>query len=275
MADLREELSRSKQRQPFKDITLEPFPDDHAEDQREPHQARRVRFADEAGEVRVRRVVQAQDGEPELASASNSSSSSSSDSTSSSAGTSRDARSREASADQETARRSSSQIEEPERETSVGEMPHDLEHHGYGPVMSRSEDRPGPYERDDRVVEQGALVRDREALESETAVDDYWEWDPNVRKLIRWHVQECYMQFSDGSRATKTGKWNFRGESAGPQRTWRGRTEFEVDEQVNEEVLSHFIVKKRGGDEIKESQIPDHEWPVWEESDSLGRVRQS
>ena len=53
---------------------------------------------------------------------------------------------------------------------------------------------------------------------------------------------------TDGSRQTVTGKWNHRGSSLGPLRSWRGRTEFQVDRWANDEALSSYayIVKKRG-----------------------------
>ena len=299
LAELKEELSRKESRDSFKDITSEPFPESEDPEPEVHDRKRRVTFEDECERAVIPRAntgraaaVVEPEGEiavpgsaPSAASTSSSSTSSSSSSTSgppSAATTPRPG---------EPERRESrlSAGTEPEKEASVASegTPRDRGG-GYQPVTSRTA-RPAPY--DPRSREAGFVCQD-EAEESlvDKEPNDYWEWDPERRVLVRWHqfsrfgvfkpngsrgcpvpasllgeVSTTFLEYGDGTRAKEVSKWRGKNARARPLREWRGRTEFTVDALVNEEVLQNYVVKKRGGDEVK--TVPPDEAKEWRDAD--------
>ena len=76
-------------------------------------------------------------------------------------------------------------------------------------------------------------------------------------------MSTTYLEYEDGSRAVEQGKWRSRVARAKP--SWRGRTEFTVDALANKEVLSSYILKKRGSDEVK--SIPPEDAEAWRDTD--------
>ena len=299
LAELKEELARKDSRDSFKDITGEPFPelDDEEPAESRSDRKRRVTFDDEGERVVVQRAGREQPtaaGEPEGeaaqasgASSGTSSSSSSSTSSSSSSGPPSTAATPRA---VEVERRESRQsgTTEPEQEASVttegaAEQPEEYRAVGHRVV------RPGPY--DPRSREIGfVLVDETDGYYENQLTGDYWEYDPELRVLIRWHQHErfgtfkpnggkgcpvptsllgevstSFIEYEDGSRLREAGKWRSKRARTRPLRSWRGRTEFVVDALANEEALKAYVVKKRGGDEVK--HIPPEEAEAWRDTD--------
>ena len=302
LAELKEELAKSEARNSFKDITSEPFPEgeDGLEQAPARGQKRRVTFEDEEPQAsghrnRSERALSGGEPETEVAAApaaenpstSESSSSSSSSSSSTSGPPSSATTPRTVGSGRRESRQSGNT--EPEQEASTGiEQVAGEGPTGYGPVGPRAS-RPSPY--DPRSREAGFVIVDEAEAFDDASSQDYWEWDPDNKVLIRWHqysrfgvfkpssgkgcpvptsllseVSTSFLEFEDGSRAVEIGKWRPRAARAKPLRSWRGRTEFRVDGLANPEVLQAFIVKKRGSDEVK--TIPPEDAERWRDADA-------
>ena len=93
-------------------------------------------------------------------------------------------------------------------------------------------------------------------------------------------VSTSFLEFEDSTQTTERNKWRSRTPQAKPLRSWRGRTEFRVNDVANPEVLQAFIVKKRGSDEVKTIPAEDAErWrdadaAEWEKVEATGAIRE-
>ena len=90
-------------------------------------------------------------------------------------------------------------------------------------------------------------------------------------------VSTSFLEFEDGTQTTERNKWRSRTPQAKPLRSWRGRTEFRVNDVANPEVLQAFIV---GSDEVKTIPAEDAErWrdadaAEWEKVEATGAIRE-
>ena len=159
----------------------------------------------------------------------------------------------------------------------------------YGPVRAPAHPpRLRPYNTTMWTVSTAEEVEEEHVGQQE----DFWEFLPEERILVRHHVvarrgsfrpkssKGCpintrnlepsawsFQQFESGEVRSQKSWWRSQRDSQGPQRFWTGFTQFKLKAKVKVEEVNTTMVASKSSDEVFEKDIKPEEWPGWQVAD--------